>query len=220
MRILLVEDDEQIGDGVRAGLRLAGHTVNWVVDCRSARAAHAAEPCDLMILDVGLPDENGLNLLRELRSRADNLPVLLLTARDTVADKVTGLDSGADDYLVKPFELAELCARLRAIERRQHGRPEPVIRHAGIELDPSTHTVKHHGHEVPLSRREFAILERLMEARGKAISRSALEHQLYAWGEEVASNAVEVHIHHLRKKLGERMIRTIRGVGYLIAGDG
>jgi DNA-binding response OmpR family regulator len=216
VRILLVEDDEHIGDGVCAGLALAGHAVDWVADCRSAEEAERLGVYGLIVLDLNFPDGDGPGWLRAVRARGSDVPVLLLTARDTLADKVAGLDSGADDYLVKPFELEELCARIRALERRRSGHPEPLVQYAGIILYPAMQTVRRDGAEVSLSRREYAILRRLLDARGKAISRSALEDQLYAWGEEIASNAIEVHIHHLRKKIGEDVIRTVRGVGYLI----
>ncbi len=216
MRLLLVEDDAQLGDAVRAGLTQNGFTVDWVQDGESATAAMGVEPFDLMVLDIMLPGRSGLEVLRELRSRGGALPVLVLTARDTVADRVEGLDSGADDYLVKPFDLAELCARVRALLRRHAGRASPQLVHGELVVDPAAHTVLKDGGYVDLSRREFALLETLLENVGKVMSRERLEQAVYGWQAEVESNAVEVHVHHLRKKLGNQLIRTIRGVGYMI----
>jgi len=221
MRLLLVEDDKLLGDGIQAGLQQAGYAVDWMKDGESAEAALRTEEYELMILDLGLPDRSGLEILGRLRKREfaaqDNeLPVLILTARDTVTDRVTGLDAGADDYMIKPFDLDELTARIRALIRRHHGRATPVIEHGGLILDPAAHTVSLDGQPVKLSQREFAILQLLLESRGRVLSRTQLEEGLYAWGEEVESNAVEVYIHHLRKKLGAGLIRTLRGVGYII----
>ncbi|MCP3867123.1 MAG: response regulator [Gammaproteobacteria bacterium] len=216
MHILLVEDDEQIGEGVRTGLALASHAVDWVNDARSARAAVAAKSYEMVVLDIGLPDECGLDWLKDLRTQGIELPVLILTARDALADKIEGLDSGADDYLVKPFELDELYARLRVIERRLYHHADPEMRHQGILLDPAGQTVTQDGNPVPLSRREFSVLKLLLGKRGRVISRRQIEEQLYEWGSEVESNAVEVHVHHLRRKLGTSLIRTVRGVGYVI----
>jgi DNA-binding response OmpR family regulator len=218
MRILLVEDDEQIGDGVRSGLGLAGHAVDWVTDAKSARSAVTTHAYGMVVLDLELPDQSGFDWLRDLRAHGSDVPVLLLTARDSLADKVEGLDSGADDYLVKPFELEELQARLRAIERRRYNRTEPLIRHRDIVMAPATQTVWQKGAPVSLSSREFSILRLLLNRLGRAASRPTIEEQLYAWGDEVESNAVEVHVHNLRKKLGVDLIRTIRGVGYIIEG--
>ena len=221
MRLLLVEDDKLLGDGIQAGLQQAGYAVDWMEDGEAAEAALRSEEYELMILDLGLPGRSGLEILRRLRQRDfsaqdSELPVLVLTARDTVADRVTGLDAGADDYMVKPFDLDELNARIRALTRRHHGRANPLIEHGELTLDPAAHTVTLAGEAVKVSRREFAILQLLLESRGRVLSRSQLEEGLYAWGEEVESNAVEVYIHHLRKKLGSGLIRTIRGVGYII----
>jgi DNA-binding response OmpR family regulator len=217
MRLLLVEDDSLLGDGIRAGLRLGGYTVDWVKDGRAAQLALEAEEYGLVVLDLGLPRLSGLELLRWLRQAGQSLPVLILTARDTVADRVKGLDSGADDYLVKPFDLEELVARVRALLRRSGGRASPLLEHGGIALDLAAHRVTRLGLTVELSPREFAILQQLLENTGRVLSRERLEQSLYGWNEEVESNAVEVHIHHLRKKLGSELIRTVRGVGYMIA---
>ena len=216
MRLLLVEDDNLLGDGVRAGLSQEGYTVYWFVDGASADAALRTEQYDLLVLDLGLPKLSGLQLLKQLRARGQDLPVLILTARDTVHDRVQGLDAGADDYLVKPFDLDELAARLRALLRRHGGRASATISHGDLELDPASHTVSLAGRAVDLSRREFAVLHALLEQRGKVMSRARLEESLYSWESEVESNAIEVYVHHLRKKLGQKLIRTIRGVGYII----
>jgi len=216
MRLLLVEDDPLLGEGIRAGLAQAGFAVDWVKDGEQARHALDTEPYALMVLDLGLPRLSGEEVLRRLRARNDPLPVLILTARDTVADRVKGLDAGADDYLVKPFDLDELTARLRALLRRSGGRATPAIVHGSLEVNPAAHAVTLDGRAVDLSPKEFAILHHLLENAGRVLSREQLEQSLYGWGEEVESNAVEVHIHHLRKKLGAELIRTLRGVGYLI----
>ena len=216
MRLLLVEDDAPLGDGIRVGLRQAGYTVDWCKDGRAAQRALESETYALMVLDIGLPLLSGLDLLKWLRQKEEGLPVLILTARDTVADRVKGLDSGADDYLVKPFDLEELAARIRALLRRHGGRAVPLIRHDKLTLDPAAHTVTLDDRPVDLAPREFAILHALLENAGRVLSRERLEQSLYGWGEEVESNAVEVHIHHLRRKLGASLIRTIRGVGYVI----
>lgn len=216
MRLLLVEDDAMLGDGVRAGLTQDGFTVDWVQDGAAAQLAIQAEPYALVILDLGLPKLAGLDLLKQLRQSGNALPVLILTARDTVADRVKGLDSGADDYLIKPFDLDELAARIRALLRRNTGRATPQICHGDIVLDPAAHSVTLSGTPVELSTREFAVLQALLESTGRVLSREQLEQQLYGWHDEVESNAIEVHIHHLRKKLGTDLIRTVRGVGYMI----
>ncbi|PKO83678.1 MAG: DNA-binding response regulator [Betaproteobacteria bacterium HGW-Betaproteobacteria-11] len=216
MRILLVEDDALLGDAIQAGLRQAGHAVDWARDGVKAELALAAEDYAAVVLDLGLPRKDGLTLLGELRARGKTLPVLILTARDTVDDRIRGLDSGADDYLVKPFELSELQARLRALLRRASGTPAPLIEAAGISLDPATRRVTRNGQEIELSAREYALLHALLQHPGRALSRAQLEEQLYAWGEEIGSNAVEVFIHHLRRKLGSETIRTLRGIGYVI----
>ncbi len=216
MRLLLVEDDKLLGDGIQAGLQQAGYAVDWMESGEQAEAALRTEDYEIMILDLGLPGRSGLDVLKALRAADNDLPVLILTARDTVSDRVQGLDAGADDYLIKPFDLAELNARIRALVRRHKGRASPLIEHGNLVLDPAAHTVALDGKPVKLSQREFAILHMLLENRGKVLSRARLEEGLYAWGEEVESNAVEVYIHHLRKKLGPGLIRTLRGVGYVI----
>ncbi|MFO7592887.1 MAG: response regulator [Pseudomonadota bacterium] len=216
MRLLLVEDDPLLGDGIRAGLSQDDYQVDWFTDGRSAEMALDSERYDLMVLDIGLPDKSGLEILRQLRGRGSTLPVLILTARDAIADRVTGLDSGADDYMVKPFDLDELSARLRALLRRSSGRAGNEIRHGDIVLDPASHSVSQNGAVVELSPREYAVLHLLLENEGKVVTRSRLEEDLYSWDGEVESNAIEVYIHHLRKKLGAELIRTIRGTGYII----
>ncbi len=216
MRILLVEDDELLGSAVKAGLEQASHTVDWLRSgVLAANALQDQEP-DAAVLDLGLPDKDGLTILKELRARGSDLPVLILTARDTLDDRITGLDTGADDYLVKPFELDELTARLRAISRRRSGRATLVINHGNLEFDPAARTVKLDGELVPLPAKEINILETLLERPGHPFSKDSLEQMLYGWGDGVESNTIEVHIHHLRKKLGKDQIRTMRGIGYLI----
>jgi DNA-binding response OmpR family regulator len=216
MRILLVEDDTLLGDGVRVGLKQAGFAVDWVQDGLAAKLALEAEAYAVMVLDLGLPKLSGLDLLKWLRERHFKLPVLILTARDTVADRVTGLNAGADDYLIKPFDLDELIARLNALLRRSAGQVTLTLQHGEIELTPSTHQVSKNGQIIELSAREFTLLHELLLHVGRVQSREQLEQHLYGWGEEVESNSVEVHIHHLRKKLGAELIRTLRGVGYVI----
>ena len=216
MRLLLIEDDTLLGDGIRAGLTQEGYTVDWLRDGEAADNALKSEHFELMVLDLGLPRRSGLEVLKALRGRGSALPVLILTARDTVTDRVAGLDAGADDYLIKPFALDELTARLRALLRRQSGRAVNTISHGAIVLDPEAHAVSRNGKPVELSPREFAVLQLLLEQRGKVLSKARLEESLYAWGDEVESNAIEVYVHHLRKKLGAKLIRTIRGVGYVI----
>ena len=217
MRLLLVEDDPMIAESVRLGLKGEGHGVDWVRDGAAAELALDAEAYDMVLLDLGLPKKSGLEVLAALRRRGKRLPVLVLTARDAVADRVKGLDAGADDYLVKPFDLDELSARIRALARRADGRAAPAIRHLDLTLDPATREVTRAGRPVLLSGREFALLEALLARPGAILSRAQLEEKLYGWGEEVESNAVEVHIHGLRRKLGADVIRTVRGVGYMIS---
>lgn len=216
MRLLLVEDDKQLGKGIHAGLRQAGYAVDWVMDGDAADAAVAHESYDLMVLDLGLPRRSGLDVLDRARASGKDLPVLILTARDTINDRVIGLDRGADDYMVKPFDLDELHARIRALLRRKDGRRSPIVKHGPIELDPAAHSVTKEGQAIDVPPREFAILQTLLENAGRVMSRTRLEESLYSWKDEVDSNAVEVHIHHLRKKLGAELIRTIRGVGYIV----
>ena len=218
MRILVVEDDSLLGDAIQAGLRELGNAVDWVRDGVSASHALETETYSAVVLDLGLPRLSGLEVLRKLRARGDPLPVLILTARDTVEDRIRGLDAGADDYLIKPFDMGELAARLRALSRRAGGHPAPVLAIAGVELDPAAHRVTHRGAPVELSAREFALLQDLMLNAGRVLTRAQLEEKLYAWGEEIESNAVEVHIHRLRRKLSPELIQTLRGVGYMIPG--
>ncbi len=219
MRLLLVEDDELLGNGLEAGLKQAGFAVDWTRDGRSAQLALATTGYELVVLDLGLPRVGGMEVLKALRARGSDLPVLILTARDTVHDRVAGLDAGADDYLVKPFALAELVARIRALLRRAHGRSSEVIRYRDLVLAPESLTVTRGEDTIVLSGRECAILVDLLEHRGTALSRARLEEGLYGWNEEIESNAVEVHISNLRKKLGADLIKTIRGVGYLVPRD-
>jgi two-component system response regulator QseB len=219
MRLLLVEDDAMIGDSIRKGLRQEGFVVDWVQDGAAAATALQCEAYAAVLLDLGLPRKDGFTLLHEIRSRKSRVPVLIITARAAVADRIKGLDDGADDYLVKPFDLDELAARIRALLRRQAGRGEPVATFGKLALDPSARKVSYGGRPIPVSAREYSLLEALLERPGAALSRGQLEQRLYGWGEEVASNSVEVHVHNLRKKLGEDAIRTVRGVGYALAGE-
>ncbi|MHB1869529.1 MAG: response regulator [Steroidobacteraceae bacterium] len=216
MRLLLVEDDAMIGEAIRAGLRRDGFTVDWVRDGETAEQVLKTDAYDLLLLDLGLPRRAGLEVLSGLRSRGDALPVIILTARDAVSDRVQGLDAGADDYLVKPFDLDELAARIRALLRRKSGQTAPAIEHLGVVLNPATHTVQRDGQDIALSPREFALLQLLMERPGTLHARSRIEERLYGWGEEVESNAIEVHVHGLRRKLGADFILTVRGVGYRV----
>jgi DNA-binding response OmpR family regulator len=219
MRLLLAEDDALLGDGLQAGLRQAGFQVDWVRDGVAAEHALAGGTYAALVLDLGLPRRSGEELLSRLRAKGARLPVLILTARDGVGDRVRGLDAGADDYLVKPADLQELAARLRALVRRARGEASPRLRAGAVELDPATREVTLKGARVLLQPREFALLHELMLNAGRALSRQQLEERLYAWGEEIGSNAVEVHVHHLRRKLGPDVVRTVRGVGYLVARD-
>lgn len=216
MRLLLVEDDDLLGDAVRTALVQDGYEVVWVKDALAAERALLADRSDLMLLDLGLPHGDGLQVLARLRARGGDLPVLILTARDTVGDRVQGLDAGADDYLVKPFDLDELHARVRALLRRRSGRVSPVLRYGEIALDPAGHTVALRGAPVELTPREFLLLKVLLENVGRVLPRTRLERELYGDGSDVDSNAVEVHVHHLRKKVGNEVIRTLRGIGYTI----
>ena len=216
MRILIVEDDNLLGDGIRAGLSQNGYAADWVEDGAAAETAMMTNDYELIILDLGLPKVSGLEVLKNMRTKEDDTPVIILTAQDGVEDRIKGLDSGADDYLTKPFDLDELTARIRALLRRRGGRSSPVIEHGELKVDPASHTVTKDDKIVDISPREFTILQLLLENQNKVMSRSRLEEGLYAWNDEVESNTVEVHIHHLRKKLGSDLIRTIRGVGYII----
>ncbi len=217
MRILLAEDDPHLGDGLTVGLRQDGYAVDWVKDGVAADLALKTESYDLLVLDLGLPRLTGMEVLGRLRGRGQTLPVLILTARDASGDKIAGLDSGADDYVVKPIDLDELAARVRALARRSAGRATPLLQHGEIELDPAAHRVTLSGVPVELATREFSLLQALMQNAGRAMTRAQLEASLYGWRDEPDSNALEVHIHHLRKKLGANVIKTLRGVGYLIS---
>ena len=205
-----------IGDSLRAALRMDGDAVDWVRDAQAADSTLATERFDLVLLDLGLPKGDGLDVLRAMRARHDSTPVIVITARDGLGERVAGLDAGADDYLVKPFELDELSARIRAVMRRHSGRAQPVLSHAGVTLDPATRQVSKDGKPVLLSSREFAVLEALMQRPGALLSRAQLEDRLYGWGEEIESNAISVYIHQLRRKLGADFIRNVRGVGYFV----
>jgi two-component system, OmpR family, response regulator QseB len=216
MRLLLVEDDEILGDGLAAGLKMEGYAVDWLTNGKLADEALKMNCYELVVLDLNLPDMDGLSILRALRARKDETPVLVLTAKDTVPDRVEGLDSGADDFVIKPFELDEVCARLRALARRNEGRSTPTIEYKGLVLDPASHQVTHNGEKVELSQKEFEILSFLMGNIGRVVSRARLEESLYSWSSDIESNTVEVHIHYLRKKLDPGIIRTVRGVGYII----
>lgn len=218
MRVLLVEDDELLGDGIRSGLKHYGHTVDWVKDGRSAQevVSSAKESFDLVVLDLGLPKMSGLDVLKNMRERNIKTPVIILTARESIDDRVKGLDAGADDYLTKPFDLDELCARMRALQRRSKDRADPKIQYGDIVLDPAAHLVHYKDEQILISRREFSLLQKLLENAGRVISREQLNQTLYGWGENIDSNALEVHIHNLRKRFGTDLIRTIRGVGYMV----
>ena len=216
MRILLVEDDPELGDGLTVGLRQAGFAVDWLRDGQSADTALQTESFDLVVLDLGLPRLGGMDVLNRARRRGQQLPILILTARDATGDKVRGLDAGADDYLVKPIDLDELAARIRALIRRSAGRAAPLLMHGALAVDPASRSVMLNGLPVELSGREFSLLQLLLENTGRVLTRSQLEQSLYGWHEEPDSNALEVHIHHLHRKLGSELIRTLRGVGYTI----
>lgn len=216
MRVLIVEDDEMIAQGLQTALRRGGFAVDWMRDGSSAAAALRASAYDVILLDLGLPDRNGIEVLRELRKRGDATPVIILTARDEIQHRVAGLDAGADDYIVKPFDLDELMARVRSVLRRAAGRGDPVIQHGDLRLDPVTRTVERAGSPVGLSGHEYAVLEALLQRPGAVLSRSQLEDRLYGWDDPIGSNAVEVYIHGLRRKLGSDVIQTLRGVGYFV----
>ena len=217
MHILLVEDDASLATGLQQALGKDGFVVNHVANGRQALAAVRTQPPDIVVLDLGLPDMDGLDVLAQLRQGEGHIPVLVLTARDTLEDKITGLDGGADDYLPKPFDVKELSARLRVFERRLSLTSTAVIAIGDVELDTAGHTLRVAGEPLELPRREYMLLKILMESAGKVLTREALENRLYSWGEEVASNALEVHIHHLRKKMPAGLIKTVRGIGYTVA---
>lgn len=220
MRLLLVEDDVMIGEAVLDLLRDEGYAVDWVRDGEMADTALQTDTYDLVLLDLGLPKRDGLAVLQALRARKNLTPVLIVTARDAIAQRVQGLDAGADDYIVKPYDLHELLARIRALIRRAAGRAEPVYTHAGVSVDPATREVLVNGQPVILSAREWAILEPLLARPGTVFSRRQLEEKLYSWKDGVSSNAVEVYIHGLRKKIGPQLIQNVRGVGYMIPKSG
>jgi two-component system, OmpR family, response regulator QseB len=219
MRILVVEDDPLLGDALHVGLRQRGFDVDWVRDGVAAELALRTEPFAAAVLDLGLPRLDGIEVLRRERARGSRTPMLVLTARDAIDARVRGLDSGADDYVVKPVDLDELAARLRALVRRSRGEPAPVLEIGALRLDPASRSVAFRGHPVALQAREFNLLQELMLNAGRVLSREQLAARLYAWGEEVESNAVEVHVHHLRRKLAPGVIRTVRGVGYVLPRD-
>jgi two-component system response regulator QseB len=216
MRILLAEDDALLGDGLRAGLRQCGFQVDWVRNGDAAQREMLAGVHAAAVLDLGLPVKDGMDVLAAVRGAGISLPVLVLTARDALHQRIRGLDAGADDYVVKPVDIAELAARLRALVRRAHGEPQQRLAAQDVELEPSSRSVHKGGEPVAMSTREFDLLQVLMLSAGRVLSREQLEQQLYGWGQEVDSNAIEVHIHHLRRKLGPGLIRTVRGVGYML----
>jgi len=216
MRLLLVEDDLMIGEAVLDLLRAESYAVDWVKDGEMADTALRTQTYDLLLLDLGLPRRDGLEVLRSLRARKERIPVLIATARDSVQQRIEGLDAGADDYVLKPYDLDELLARIRALTRRAAGRAEPVYEHRGVSINPVTREVLFAGQPVVLSAREWAVLESLLARPGLVLSRTQLEEKLYGWKDEISSNAVEVYIHGLRKKLGVDLIRNVRGVGYMV----
>lgn len=219
MRVLLVEDDPMIGESIRTGLRQDGFRVDWVRDGVAAETAMLDEVYEAMLLDLGLPRKQGLEVLKAIRRKGNKTPVLIVTARDAVSERIAGLDSGADDYIVKPFDLDELAARIRAVMRRQSGRAETVIEYAGVVMNPASREASLEGKTLALSAHEFALLEALLQRPGMILSRQQLEEKLYGWDEEVESNTIEVYIHSLRSKLGTGFIKNIRGVGYMVPKD-
>jgi DNA-binding response OmpR family regulator len=216
MRVLLVEDDGMIAQGLQTALRQGNFAVDWVADGTSADEALHSSRFDLVLLDLGLPKRGGIDVLRALRRRGDATPVIILTARDEIQTRVAGLDAGADDYIVKPFDLDEVMARVRSVLRRAAGRGDPAIVHGDLRLDPAAHTVEKSGAPVALSAHEYSVLEALLQRPGAVLSRAQLEDRLYGWDEQIGSNAIEVYIHGLRRKLGNESIRTLRGVGYFV----
>lgn len=219
MRVLLIEDDELLGSGVKESLRKEGYTVDWLKDGLSAEHAVKSEGFDLLVLDLGLPRMSGLDLLQNMRDAGIKTPVLILTARDSIEDRIKGLDAGGDDYMIKPFDLEELIARVRALLRRSSGRANSSVEYKNLSLDPKSHSVLQDGEPLTLPRREFALLQKLLENVGQVLSREQLMQSIYGWSDDVDSNALEVHIHNLRKKLKHNIIRTIRGVGYMVDKD-
>ena len=216
MRLLLVEDDTMIGESVLDLLRAEHYAVDWVKDGEMADTALRSQTYDLVLLDLGLPRRDGLTVLRSMRARKERIPVLIATARDSVQQRIEGLDAGADDYVLKPYDLDELLARIRALLRRAAGRAEPVYEHMGVSINPATREVMVGDQPVVLSAREWAVLEPLLARPGLVLSRAQLEEKLYGWKDEISSNAVEVYIHGLRKKLGAELIQNVRGVGYMV----
>ena len=216
MRVLLVEDDAMIAQGLQTALRQSGFAVDWMRDGKSAAGALRGSVFDVVLLDLGLPHQDGIEVLRELRKRGDATPVIILTARDEIQDRIAGLNAGADDYIVKPFDLDEVTARMRSVLRRAAGRGDPSIRHGELRLDPVARTIERSGVLVNVSAHEFAVLEALLQRPGAVLSRAQLEDRLYGWDEQIGSNAIEVYIHGLRRKLGSDAIRTLRGVGYFV----
>jgi DNA-binding response OmpR family regulator len=217
VRILLVEDDALLGNGVYAGLRRDNNSVDWFKNGETALSSIAETQYDCVILDIGLPKMSGLDVLRQLRDSNNSVPVLILTAQDAISDRVEGLDAGADDYLVKPFEFAELCARLRALTRRARGIASESIQYKNININTAAYTVDYNGNTITLSRREFTLLVEMITNQGRVLSKQHLEQKLYSWGDEIESNTIEVYIHHLRKKLYTELIKTVRGIGYIVA---
>ena len=215
MRLLLVEDDELLGDAVKTGLTQFGYIVEWLKDGKAARSVIHTESFELIILDLGLPKLSGLSLLQSIRQDKNTTPVIILTACESVEDRIKGLDSGADDYIIKPFDLNELSARIRALIRRSQGRADTVLQYRNITLDPTAHSVMVDDVNINIARREFSLLQKLLENNGHVLSRDQLMQSIYGWDEDVDSNALEVHIHNLRKKLNANFIRTIRGIGYM-----
>jgi len=219
VRVLVVEDDALLGDAIQAGLRQNGFVADWVRDGVAADLALESGTHEAVVLDIGLPRRSGLEVLARLRGRKDPVPVLILTARDTVEDRIGGLDAGADDYLVKPFDMGELAARLRALLRRGSGSAAPALAVGALRLDPAAREVSWRGEAKALSPKEFALLQAFMANAGRVLSREQLEEKLYGWGEEVESNALEVHLHHLRRKISPGVVQTLRGVGYVMPKD-
>ncbi|HHJ35192.1 MAG TPA: response regulator transcription factor [Gammaproteobacteria bacterium] len=217
MRILLVEDDNLLGDGLCSGLRREKNVVDWVKNGETALSAVIDTQYDCIILDIGLPRMNGFDVLQKIRESKIDTPVLILTAHDGTNERVKGLDTGADDYMVKPFEFTELCARLRALARRARGKASEALQYNNIRIDTAAYTVEYNDEEVPLSRREFTLLIELITNQGRVLSRHYLEQKLYSWGDEIESNTIEVYIHHLRKKFYSDLIKTVRGIGYIVA---
>lgn len=216
MRILLIEDDNMIGDGIKAGLGKLGFTLDWFTDGKMGKAALDSAPYDAVILDLSLPGLDGMQLLREWRRDGKDTPVLILTARDALEQRVSGLQAGADDYLCKPFALVEVAARLQALIRRRHGQITPIVTHGSLQFDPASRSATLNGEVVVLTQREISVMELFLNNKGRVLPRPLIQEKLYSWDDEVSSNAVEVHIHHLRKKLGNGFIRTVHGVGYTL----